>query len=350
MKNYTTLRILDIRQETADTRSFVLQEVSAHKMIYQPGQFLTLVFPGKINEERRSYSISSAQVLNESLTITVKRIDNGAYSRYLFDSCEIGSSVYTIGASGFFTLPDPSESGLYESIVFFAAGSGITPIIPLIKTILYTRPLMRILLVYSNRSVESTIFYKELTNLQSKFAERLSIDFLFSNSKNLLHARLSKAKVAEYLKMDWLGKKADTLFYLCGPHSFMQMIWITLLTEGVPAENIRKEIFDTHKPLVRMRPPDEEPHTVRITYRGKNYRFMSQYPQTILSTAKAQGIVLPYSCEAGKCGTCASTCVQGKVWMYYNEVLMDKELASGRILTCTGYPIEGDVVLVFPEA
>jgi ferredoxin-NADP reductase len=349
MKNYTTLRIRDIRQETVDTRSFVLEELSGEKMTYQAGQFLTLVFPGKINEERRSYSISSARILNEPLTITVKRIDNGAYSRYLFDSCEIGSSVYTIGASGFFTLPDPSELSLHESIVFFAAGSGITPVFPLIKTILNANPSLRLLLIYSNHSVESTIFYHELSDMRSQFSERLSIDFLFSNNKNLLHARLNKAKVGEYLKIPWLGKKVNTLFYMCGPHSFMQMIWITLLTEGVPAENIRKEIFDTHKPLVKMLPPDEEPHSVRIIYRGRSYTFITQYPQTILSTAKSHGIVLPYSCEVGKCGTCASTCVQGKVWMYYNEVLMDKELASGRVLTCTGYPIEGDVVLNFPE-
>src|SRR5690606_2905377 len=130
----------------------------------------------------------------------------------------------------------------------------------------------------------------------------------------------------------------DTLCYLCGPHSYMQMISITLLTEGVPAGNIRREIFDTIKPVVRVRPPDQDVHLVTIRYQHREFRFHVQYPETILSVAKRSDIFLPYSCEAGKCGTCAATCLEGRIWMSSNEVLSDRELARNRVLTCTGYP------------
>jgi ring-1,2-phenylacetyl-CoA epoxidase subunit PaaE len=125
----------------------------------------------------------------------------------------------------------------------------------------------------------------------------------------------------------------------------MQNITITLLTEGVPEDNIRREIFFNPEPPVVNRPPDEDMHMVNIRYEGKVYSLQVQFPKSILQTAKAQGIMLPYSCEAGRCGTCAATCTNGQVWMSRNEVLLDKEMLKGRVLTCTGYPIGGDADL-----
>jgi ferredoxin-NADP reductase len=348
MLNYTPLRIVKIRSETRDTKSFILEELSDSRLAYQSGQSLTLVFPGKINEERRSYSISSAAELGEPLTITVKRVDNGAYSRHLFDECKEGSLLYTIGAAGFFTLPD-LEHNSHKTLVFFAAGSGITPCFPMIKTALANYPAVKIVLIYSNSSLATTIFYEPLVSLQAEHPDRFRVDFLFSESQNLLHARLSKAGVAGHLQSGVIQDLTHTMFYLCGPHSYMQMVTIALLTEGVPAENIRKEVFDTTKPPKKSEPPDKDIHTVNINYKGEVFSFPVQYPRTILEEAKSRGIVLPYSCEAGKCGTCAATCRSGSVWMYYNEVLMDRELSAGRVLTCTGYPITGDVSLEYPQ-
>ena len=127
------------------------------------------------------------------------------------------------------------------------------------------------------------------------------------------------------------------------------MATITLLTEGIPAENIRKENFSTEKPVIKDLPPDVEPHKVYIRFEGMQYAFTVQYPLTILETAKQADVMLPYSCEAGKCGTCSATCLQGNIWHSYNEVLLDRELEKGRILTCTGYPYgEEDIVITFP--
>jgi ferredoxin-NADP reductase len=342
---YIELRIIAIRKETFDTKSFVLQPVNTVHLSYKPGQFLTLVFPGRY-EERRSYSISSMPPL-ELLTITVKRIDNGEFSRYLFDTCQEGSVLYTIGASGFFTIPEDVDK--HKFFFFFAAGSGITPILPLIKTILIHHSHLNVYLIYSNHSPESTIFLQELQDLEARYPEHLRIEWLFSIARNLLRARLSKSLVEEFLNFIPRSDRSKELFYLCGPHFYMQMISITLLREGVSPENIRKEIFNTTKPLVKELPPDQNPHQVTVFYSGETYKFEAGFPTTILAAAKQKGIALPYSCEAGKCGTCAATCIQGIVWMSYNEVLLDKELTSGRVLTCTGFPVGGDVTLEFPK-
>jgi ring-1,2-phenylacetyl-CoA epoxidase subunit PaaE len=278
--------------------------------------------------------------------ITVKRVDNGEFSRHLLDNVTEGSSLYTIGAAGFFTLPDkPSD---FADYVFYAAGSGITPILPLMKTLLFGYEHARITLFFSNQSLEETIFSQEIVKLEKRFRGRLRVEWFFSTAKDLLKARISKATVAKHVASGMFDP-ANSLFYLCGPSSFMQMISISLVTEGVGAPRIRKEIFDTAKPVVKELPPDTNKHRVTVRYKGATITFEMQYPQTILEAAKNNGIMLPYSCEAGKCGTCAATCVSGQVWMSYNEVLLDKEISQGRVLTCTGYAVGIDLALAYPE-
>jgi ring-1,2-phenylacetyl-CoA epoxidase subunit PaaE len=272
----------------------------------------------------------------------VKRIANGEFSRWLFDRAKVGDALQTIGASGFFTLPNdlPDDTTLF----FLAAGSGITPIFSLLREVLCQRK-QPVVLVYSSRSERETIFYRELRVLENQFPDRLSIVFLFSGSKNLNRARLSIPLLTELLRQH-VADKTKALAYLCGPHDYMQMARIALLTENISPENIRTEQFKTDKPSIAELPPDQDQHLVTITYQGKKFSLTVKYPNTILQTAKLLGVELPYSCEAGRCGTCAATCVKGKIWMSRNEVLLDKEMAKGRVLTCTGYPVGGDAELI----
>lgn len=345
--SYIALRVVHIINETSHTKSFVLSQPDGEPIRYKPGQFLTLVFKKKDRDERRAYSISSTPVLKEPLTITVKRIDNGEYSRYLFDTVKPGDTLYTIGASGYFTIPE-DVSG-YNHFFFLAAGSGIAPILPLIKTVLHSNLMISVTLIYSNRSTEDTIFMKSILQLMQEFPGRFEVDFLFSTAQQLFKARLSKALLVQYLN-EKVNNKLRTRFYICGPFGYMQMATITLLTEGVPAENIRKENFSTEKPVIKEQPPDVDPHVVHIDINGKREQLTVQYPLTILQAAKQTGLDLPYNCEAGKCGTCAASCLEGKVWHSYNEVLVDSELQKGRILTCTAFPYGAeDIVLTFPE-
>jgi ring-1,2-phenylacetyl-CoA epoxidase subunit PaaE len=148
-----------------------------------------------------------------------------------------------------------------------------------------------------------------------------------------------------FLKRYTIISYNQALAYICGPIDYMRMCTYALHLVGMPFENIKKENFSTNKPSVLPQPPDKNAHLIDIQIHKNHYTFQAQYPDTILQAAKKNNITLPYSCEAGKCGNCAAHIINGKVWMSYNEVLTDKDLAKGLTLTCVGYPVEGDVKL-----
>jgi ferredoxin-NADP reductase len=345
MSLFKQLVIRNIISETSDTKTFVLDPKSADDFFeYQSGQFLTLVFHTKQGDARRSFSISSSSVVGEPLSITVKRIDNGAYSRKLIDHAVVGDELLTIGASGFFILPENINT--YKQVIFFAAGSGITPVFSLIKTLLHTAPNLSIVLIYSNRNDQTTIFYNAIQQLAALYPDRFKVEFLFSSSINLARARLSKWLLEQLLKEYAIASPNETLFYICGPYDYMRMASIELIAEGVPLAQIHKEDFAPLKLVPKELPPDTDAHQVSLSINGFVHQLIVQYPDSILKVAKKMGLEMPYSCEAGRCGTCVALCKSGKVWMSYNEVLMDDEIAKGLVLTCTGYPVGSDVSII----
>jgi ferredoxin-NADP reductase len=214
--NYTELIIENIREETKDFKTFIFRD--GHQLNYQAGQFITLVDNRGMQEIRRSYSIISSPVLREPLAISVKRIDNGFFSRYLVDRARIGDRFYTTGTAGFFRLPDNIES--YSSIFFFATGSGIAPILSLLKTIIHRYPAIAVFLIYSNHSLATTAFYAELKQMESMFPNQLHIDFLFSSQMDLRKARLNREILLELLT-DKRFNPDKTLFYTCGPENLL---------------------------------------------------------------------------------------------------------------------------------
>lgn len=338
------VKIVAIHTETSQSKTFVLEALDGWKPHYQPGQFLTLVFQTPYGEKRRSYSISSA--LDEPLSITVKKVDNGEFSRFLIYDVKEGDVLHTSGISGFFQL---TESTLpIQQFFFIAAGSGITPCFSLIKTIL-AKGTQQVVLIYSNKSEEDAIFHEQLHALQKKYVDRFFIRFLYSNRFSVYHSRLSKWLLLHLLQEYPIVSKEQAYFYLCGPFDYMQTIRITLLGESIPAAHIIKEDFSSLPRLVIPKPPDTSAHQVTIHLQEQTYELKVQYPQSILAAAKAQHISLPYSCEAGRCGSCVASCSKGKVWMAYNEILTDNEIAKGRILTCQGFPVDGDVEIYFPS-
>ena len=338
------LQITRIINETANAKTFVLEPLDGWQPLYEPGQFITLVFYTASGEKRRSYSISSAPACGESLSITVKKVDNGEFSRQLIYSAKEGDILFSSGISGYFQIPENADAA--DQYFFMAAGSGITPCFSLIKTLLQ-KGNKKIVLIYSNRSKEDTIFYEQLQTLEKKYAERFSIRFLFSNVYNVHHSRLSSWLLQLLLKEYLNASLEHIICYLCGPFEYMQMADITLKAFGITSQQIIKENFSSLPRLVIPRPPDTEAHNVTIKINGKEYTLLVQYPHSILATAKIEDVSLPYSCEAGRCGSCAATCTSGKIWMAYNEVLMDDEIAKGRVLTCQGYPVGGDAVIQF---
>jgi len=342
---YQLLTIRTIIEETPDAKTFILEPEGANTYHYKAGQFLTFNFERPMGAMRRSYSISSSPVWNEPLSITVKRIENGEFSRYFIDHAQVGDVLQSVGVGGLFTLPEDIHN--YTQIFFLAAGSGITPVYSLIKTVLKLYPHLSMVLIYSNKDAKRTIFYNELRQLAIDSKGKLKIDFLFSTSNDILRSRLNNSLLSSLLNEYLDTTKEKTLAYICGPVEYMDTVSITLLTDGIPRANIYKEIFVPYKPESIELPPDTLPHKVRIRLRNRIEAFTVQYPVSILHQAMKEGIALPYSCESGQCGSCAAHCTSGQVWIAYNEVLTERELSQGWVLTCQGFPVGGDVELEY---
>ena len=320
---YRTVRIISITPATGAAKTFCLVPADDTPLYYRPGQFLTFVFSKPGGEDRRSYSISSTPALDEPLSITVKRLENGAYSRKLFDYAQVGDLLTTTGAAGFFVLPE--DMHLYKAFFFMAAGSGITPVYPLIKTLLYQYPHTRVVLIYSNRSAITTLFYDELLQLLQLFAGRLVIEFLFSSAVNLARARLGKGLLQELVKQYSRAPLAETLFYTCGPFDYMRMVTIVLLeNSGCRLQHIKKENFTTLKIMsaAKTQPPDIKSASCSYSTTGADFRWQLQ---TQLSTKHTGSGKKSRYCAAlqlrvqDSCGSCAATCTKG---MRMDELIM----------------------------
>lgn len=336
------LKIKEVIVETQHARTLVLEPQDGWLPVFQPGQFITLVFNTVHGEKRRSFSLISNP--GEPLMITVKKIDNGEFSRPLVYESKPGDILFSSGISGVFVLPTQPEKLQH---CFLAAGSGITPCYALIRFLLSTTE-ASIVLFYSNKNSDDAIFFDQIKTLQEQYSDRFKVRFLFSDHSDLYYKRLSKwlleRLLDEYIHTDI----ESTRFYLCGPYEYMQMAEIVLLNR-TSRSNIIKESFSSLPRMVLPEPPDKDMHQVTLKINESRYTIDVKYPDTVLKAAKRQNIVLPYSCEAGRCAACIATCTKGKVWMAYNEVLVDEEVRRGRILTCQAFPVGGDIEIVFDQ-
>jgi ring-1,2-phenylacetyl-CoA epoxidase subunit PaaE len=263
---YKTIRIAGINEEIKDFKTLAFAD--DHNIAYKAGQYITLVYHSHNVEIRRSYSITSSPALNEPLSIGIKRIENGLFSRKLVDTAIVGDELITIGSGGRFILPDDIQN--YKQIFFFAAGSGITPVYSLIKTALYAHPHLSLVLIYSNASPEKTAFLDALKDLEKKFPSRFHTEFLFSNIVALSRARLHRDLLLEFLAQYAFFYYKEILFYICGPESYMRMCTYTLQEHDVPKVNIKREDFAIN--AVRKRdasPPDKNERNVFIEFNGR---------------------------------------------------------------------------------
>lgn len=346
MNNNSTYssKILLIQQITADSKLFTI-DITGLKLDYKPGQYLVTSIVVQENEYRRSYTIVNFDTTNNTLSFLVKRIDNGLVSRILHDQIQINDTINIISIGGYFTLPEDISD--YKQVMLIAAGSGIAPIMPLIESILNNHPIIELNLLYSSKSQQQTIFYKELQNLSSQ-NNQFTIDYLWSETGNIANSRLNNTLLTKHIHQKITAPFNRCLFFVCGPLDYMDTVSITLLTEGVPKENIRKELYYNYELEELAIPEDTNKYKVTLHFpNGETHKLDVQYPESILNTALKNGLKMPYSCGSGQCGSCTAKCTSGKVWMAYNEVLTERELSQGYVLTCLGFPIEGDVELQF---
>ncbi|MGN5953275.1 2Fe-2S iron-sulfur cluster-binding protein [Sphingobacterium lactis] len=340
-------RVSDIIHQPNQNISIQFEDLSGDFPDYKSGQFLTLNFQFGDREVRRSYSFSSSPVLEEPYEITVKRVDNGEISRLLHHRTKVGDTIEVMEPQGLFTY-EPAESN-HQTIFLFGAGVGITPLFSILKTALTAESNSKVVLVYSNSSKEQTIFYEELLEWQAKYPNRLHIEFIWSNVKNLLKARLNREYIYELVKAH-LNAGESAIFYMCGPLFYMDLVRFTLLGMGFPDEDIKKETFHFPEEEEDDDEKDEEPvdmssYEVNLRFQGQDYPLTIPYDKTILDVGLEHKIKLPYSCKSGMCSTCISQVTEGSVRMDYNEVLTDTEVANGRCLICTSHPLENGTTI-----
>lgn len=336
------LKVEAIKWETPDTATFYLSNVAGEKINYQAGQFITLIFAHHQDEIRRSYSLSSSP--NESLlAITVKRIENGEISRFLLTKTQVGDIWNALAPAGKFTLSNYREE---KDVIYFAAGSGITPVYAHLKYFLSLTGKSRFTLIYSSKTAEHTLFYNELNNLAATHPDRLTVVYLFSDA-GLYRKRLNNELVASLVNKHLTFAPGKAAFFICGPFTYMRMVRLTLIYMGFETEQIRKENFVLETVTVPADIKNFAPGTIKLQFKDTEYNLIVGENQTILQAALQNNIALPYSCKAGICSSCTAICKSGKIEMTVNDVLTDTDLKHGWILTCTGHPASDDVVIAF---
>ncbi|RAJ04007.1 ring-1,2-phenylacetyl-CoA epoxidase subunit PaaE [Chitinophaga skermanii] len=346
---YIQLSVVDIVKETSDTYTYSFVAESGEPVPYKAGQFLTFVVNLHGVEYRRSYSLSSTPGIDEYLSVTVKRKENGEISRHILRHWDIGTIVTSLQPSGRFTLNTAID--LQRDIILLGAGSGITPLYSILKQTLFKESQSKVTLIYSNKNPNGTIFYAQLNALQTQYPDRFKIIYIFSEpdeQSTFSYRRISNSLLTTLAPQQIYYQAHNAQFYICGPVDYMRMCTFTLSFLGFSQEQIHKENFtiDTATHLEKIGvPPDTAEKTVHLTIHGQTHTLRIPGNKNILDVAQQQGLQLPYSCKGGVCGSCMAKCSEGKVWMAVNEVLTDKELAAGFVLTCVSYPVS-DVVKI----
>lgn len=342
-----TFKISELIKQPNQNISIRFDDLSKSFPKYKAGQFLTLCFYFGDREVRRSYSFSSSPDVDEPYEITVKRVDNGEISRLLHHNIAVGDEIQVMEPQGLFTYETAPSM---ERIIFlFAGGVGVTPLFSILKTALTVEENSRIVLVYSNSSKESTLFYSELLDWQSRFPTRLKIEFIWSDTKNLLKARLNRDYLITLVKANVVDG-VESLFYTCGPLFYMDLCRFTLLGMGFPDQTIKRETFyfpeeEEDEDEKEEESVDTTSYEITLLFNGQAHKLTVPYNKSILDVGLEQKLKLPYSCKSGMCSTCISQVVGGAVRMDYNEVLTDREILNGRCLICTSHPKEEGTIV-----
>ena len=330
---YHRLRVARVVRETPDASSFVL-EVPADleaTFAYEAGQFCTFRVEVDGVELARCYSMSSAPAVDPQLRVAVKRVPGGAVSNWLNDHVEAGDELDVMPPAGFFQL-DAADG----DVVTFAGGSGITPVLSIVKTALATTD-RRVRLLYANRDRDSIIYGGELDALAAEHGDRLEVVHRLDVEDGFVDAATVKAFV----------DASDASFYICGPGPFMDIVEETLLGLGVDEGRVHIERFTATERVKVVEPDEPESTEVTIELDGKRASTTHHPGTTILQTARSLGMSPPFSCESGSCATCMAKLLEGSARMHVNNALTPDEVDEGWVLTCQAVPTAPVVHVVY---
>ena len=354
------LRVGAIEPDTAEAVivSFDVPEPLRDVFGFTQGQYLTLRKQIDGRELRRSYSIC-AGVDDGQLRVGVRKVRGGVFSNWINDSLKPGDTIDVMAPQGRFFVPlDPAA---HDHHVGIAGGSGITPILSIMKTVLAREPHSRFTLIYGNRLLRSTMFKEEIDDLKNRYLARLVLHHVFSDEHTdavLNMGLMNRGKIGDFLRSVVPAASIDHA-YVCGPFQMNDEAEAALLEASVAEDRIHIERFGIAQPdatgkvdaiVHEARPGDAELARIVIVRDGlrREIEFRKDQP-SILDGASAAGLEVPYSCTSGVCGTCRAKVMEGRVRMERNFALDRNEVAAGFVLTCQAHPLTERVVLSFDE-
>jgi len=349
MSTFYKLSIKEVRRETKDAVSVLFNVPEALQPNYNfiAGQYINLKLTLDGNEIRRAYSICSSPESGE-LRIAIKAVSNGAFSTFSNKSLKAGDVIEVGTPEGKFTFePNPERTKNYSA---FVAGSGITPVMAIIKTVLEKEPQSTFVLVYGNKTPEDTIFYQELHDLQLKYTGRLFVHFVFSQARaeNSIFGRIEKSAVNFVLKNKHASLEFDK-FYLCGPEDMINTVNGVLKENNINEKHIKFELFSTSTKENKIDQSLEGHTKVTVMVDDEETTFDMSQKMTLLDAALKQGIDAPYSCQGGICSSCIARIVSGTAEMKKNSILTDREIAEGLTLTCQAHPTSAEIYIDFDD-
>ncbi|MGE0525679.1 MAG: 2Fe-2S iron-sulfur cluster-binding protein [Bdellovibrionales bacterium] len=346
------LKVIKRIQETPEAVSLVLEipEPLKTEYAYQPGQFVTFFLT--INGERlnRSYSLCTSPLVDNEFKVTVKKVDGGRGSTYLCDHVKVGDVLMTTRPAGHFFKPNLDSRGTHYFL--FAAGSGITPIFSILKTVLTSSPLNHVTLIFCNRNENAIIYRREIEQWAKDHPSRLDVVHTLTKPSvdwTGYTGRLQRTLISEILQMP-VSAPASREYYMCGPRDFMNTVRLALLENGVQKEGIREEDFaiDLHKPGVHVdegwtfigpAKGAETPEKIIAEINGEVTEVEAKVGQSILETLLEAGAQPPYSCMDGACMACMGKIQEGRVYQEDPGILTDDNIANNEALTCQAKPL-----------
>jgi ring-1,2-phenylacetyl-CoA epoxidase subunit PaaE len=353
--HFHPLRIKEIRPETAECVSVVFEipDQLKNDFRFKQGQSLTMRTSIKGEEVRRTYSICSCP-MDDEWRVAIKKVEGGLFSSFANEQLKKGDILEVMPPIGsFYTELSPSQSKKY---IAFAAGSGITPVLSLIKTTLATEPRSSFTLVYGNKNRSSIIFFEELEGLKNKYMERFNLVHVLSRERTdapLNSGRIDLDKLTDLSKL--INYKSYHEFFICGPEEMIFTVKAFLEQVGIDKKQLHFELFTTPGQIQKSKAKNKQAEDtgpksmVSVKLDGRSFDFGLSFDSdtTILDAALDQGADLPFACKGGVCCTCKARLLEGEVSMDVHWGLEDEEVEEGYILTCQSHPKSERVVIDF---
>ena len=358
MSQFYPLKVASVAKNTRDAVvvTFDVPQELHDAFSFRPGQYLTLRTQVEGEELRRSYSICAAPH-DRQLRVAIKRLNDGAFSTWANETLAPGLSLDVMPPDGHFTVE--FDSAKQRRYVAFAVGSGITPILSLIKSALDTEPRSSFTLFYGNRASSAVLFREEIEDLKNRYMERFSLVYVMSREHQdieLFNGRLDGDKVDQLLSV-WMDPTLIDYAFVCGPQDMTESVIEALQGKGLDKSRIKFELFGSPKGPRALRTgqearkaPGAELCELTVVQDGLTRTLtIEKNKDSVLDSALAQGIELPYSCKGGVCSTCRCKVTEGEVDMDANFALEDYEVARGFVLSCQSFPVTDKLVIDFDQ-